>query len=486
MPIACRTDLVGPRLSGYCVLLLLGLMACGLARAGDTGAGFFITPDGYFITNCRTLEGANRMPLMIRDRAGSRFSAAVVATDTQHDLALLKVQGNFAAIPIARSDAVRTGDRVLAALARESAQGTATTRLARTTVSQLSGPQDSPHLFSLKISHGLVPQNQPLLAGGPLLTADGRVIGVIAYMQPKAAITDNTAYAIKSERLLALIAHHRAAWSQLQTVNATPARTYGQLAAGINRAVGLVIAGRPYNPAAKLILTAAPDGRAAPTKSNEPSTMSSEAPTTTEPAAPPTETELAATPAAKMFQTGYQALQRQDYPVALHWLNQAAEQGHATAQSALATMYLKGQGVERDAATAAVWLRKAALQGDMLAAESLGLLFREGVGVDHDDIEAAWWLQRAAKQGSPSAQVSLGMMYEEGRGVSRDDGEAFAWFKRAAERGDAQAQYRLGLHYLEGRGVSRDKQQAARWINSSASLGFAEARDHLRAGTLMP
>lgn len=478
MLVACRTDLARHKLSHCCILLLLVLMACGLARAGDTGAGFFITPDGYFITNCRTLEGANRMPLMIRDRSGSRFSAAVIATDTQHDLALLKVQGNFAAIPIARSDAVRTGDRVLAALARESAQGTATTRLARTTVSQLSGPQDSPHLFSLKISHGLVPQSQPLLAGGPLLTADGRVIGVIAYMQPKAAITDHTAYAIKSERLLALIAHHRAAWSQLQTVNATPSRTYGQLAAGINRAVGLVIAGKPYSPAARLILTTAPS-------SSEPSTMSSEAPTTTEPTAPPTETELAA-PAARMFQTGYQALQRQDYPVALHWLTQAAEQGHVTAQSALATMYLKGQGVERDAATAAVWLRKAALQGDMLAAESLGLLFREGVGVDHDDMEAAWWLQRAAKQGSPSAQVSLGMMYEEGRGVSRNDAEAFAWFKRAAERGDAQAQYRLGLHYLEGRGVSRDQQQAAHWINSSASLGFAEARDHLRAGTLMP
>lgn len=480
MPIACKPDLAGLRLSGCQVLLLLFLLACSLARAGDTGAGFFITPDGYFITNCRTLEGANRMPLMIRDRSGSRFSAAVVATDTQHDLALLKVQGHFAAIPIARSDAVRTGDRVLAALARESAQGTATTRLARTTVSQLSGPQDSPHLFSLKIAHGLVPQSQPLLAGGPLLTADGRVIGVIAYMQPKAAITDHTAYAIKSERLLALIAHHRAAWSQLQSVDATPSRTYGQLAAGINRAVGLVIAGKPYSPAAKMILTAAPSDNEAPD-------MRSEVPTTTEPAVPPPgETEVAATPAARMFHTGYQALQRQDYPVALHWLTQAAEQGHITAQSALATMYLKGQGVDRDAATAAIWLRKAALQGDMLAAESLGLLFREGVGVDHDDIEAAWWLQRAAKQGSPSAQVNLGLMYEEGRGVSRDDAEAFAWFKRAAERGDAQAQYRLGLHYLEGRGVSRDRQQAARWINSSASLGFAEARDHLRAGTLTP
>ena len=80
-------------------------------------------------------------------------------------------------------------------------------------------------------------------------------------------------------------------------------------------------------------------------------------------------------------------------------LRQAAEQGHAVAQSILGSLYLAGEGVAKDDREAAKWFRKAAEQGNAEAQFNLGIMYLTGEGVPEDDREAVKWLRLAAEQG---------------------------------------------------------------------------------------
>jgi len=80
---------------------------------------------------------------------------------------------------------------------------------------------------------------------------------------------------------------------------------------------------------------------------------------------------------------------------ASRYFRAAAEIGLPDAQYALAEMYLKGRGVEEDAATAARLLREAAVKGHAGSCELLGALYRAGRGVPRIDEEAEEWYRQA-------------------------------------------------------------------------------------------
>lgn len=67
-------------------------------------------------------------------------------------------------------------------------------------------------------------------------------------------------------------------------------------------------------------------------------------------------------------------LQQEQYALALHWLEQAAEQGYADAMHHLAGLYQAGAGVERCPNTALAWRSKAAALGHPIAREQLASL----------------------------------------------------------------------------------------------------------------
>src|SRR5262249_48143609 len=62
-------------------------------RGGEPaeGAGFFIAPDGYGITSSHVMERTSRAEITTDD--GTTYPARLVGTDTQSDLALIKVEG---------------------------------------------------------------------------------------------------------------------------------------------------------------------------------------------------------------------------------------------------------------------------------------------------------------------------------------------------------------------------------------------------------
>ena len=74
-----------------------------------TGSGFFITDDGYLISNYHVVKDAAKVRLLT---GAGLIDASVVKVDAANDLALLKAVGRFAPLPIAASRTVKLGGTV--------------------------------------------------------------------------------------------------------------------------------------------------------------------------------------------------------------------------------------------------------------------------------------------------------------------------------------------------------------------------------------
>jgi TPR repeat protein len=93
--------------------------------------------------------------------------------------------------------------------------------------------------------------------------------------------------------------------------------------------------------------------------------------------------------------------------VARRWSEAAAEQGIASAEVRLATIFHEGLGTPRDPQRAARHFRTAACQGHAGAQAMFGVAYDVGAGVPLDKVEAAHWLMRAAQQGHALADIYL-------------------------------------------------------------------------------
>ena len=165
----------------------------------------------------------------------------------------------------------------------------------------------------------------------------------------------------------------------------------------------------------------------------------------------------------------------QSYAEAARWLQRAADQEQAEAQSMLGAMYYFGEGVPQNHLEASRLFRRAAEQGNADARRWLGTLYYHGTGVPQSYLQAARWYRLAAHQGQVEAQWLLGGMYTAGVGVQQNHAEAARWYRRAAERGYGSAQWSLGVAYRYGNGVRASRVVAHAWLN------LAAAQNHDRA-----
>jgi TPR repeat protein len=113
-----------------------------------------------------------------------------------------------------------------------------------------------------------------------------------------------------------------------------------------------------------------------------------------------------------------------DYVRAAQCYIEAAQQDHGLAQSNLAALYERGQGVRRDETTALMWLTKSANLGNAAAQYRLGVhehvagRTRRGESGSEGRIEALKWVRLSATQGYREAEnacefVALSMTREE-------------------------------------------------------------------------
>jgi len=139
----------------------------------SSGSGFFISPDGYIVTNNHVVEGADDIKVVTKD--GTELTATVVGRDEGTDLAVIKVQGsNYPYVSFETAVKPRVGDWVVAVGNPFDLQGTATAGIVSAYNRDLGQNNDFADYIQID-----APINKGN-SGGPTFDIYGRVIGVNA------------------------------------------------------------------------------------------------------------------------------------------------------------------------------------------------------------------------------------------------------------------------------------------------------------------
>ncbi|CAM5494990.1 hypothetical protein SAVIM338S_03502 [Streptomyces avidinii] len=96
------------------------------ASGQGTGSGIVITADGEIVTNNHVVDGAAKIQVTMSD--GKKYSAKIVGTDPDKDLALIKLEGAGGLKPagLGDSDKLKVGDEVVAIGSPDRLTGTVT------------------------------------------------------------------------------------------------------------------------------------------------------------------------------------------------------------------------------------------------------------------------------------------------------------------------------------------------------------------------
>jgi serine protease Do len=135
------------------------------------GSGFFVTSDGYIMTNAHVVSGATKITVSFD--GGKELDATLVGADAPTDVAIIKVEGsNFHFLPLGNSDEIDIGEWVAAI-------GSPFQLEASLTVGIISakGRQDlqiTDFEDFIQTDAAINPGN----SGGPLLSLNGEVIGI--------------------------------------------------------------------------------------------------------------------------------------------------------------------------------------------------------------------------------------------------------------------------------------------------------------------
>jgi serine protease Do len=134
------------------------------------GSGFFISADGYAVTNNHVVDHAKSVEVTTDD--GTIYAAKVIGTDSKTDLALIKVDGknDFPYVKFA-ANSPRIGDWVVAVGNPFGLGGTVTAGIVSARGRDIgAGPYDDYIQIDAPINKGN--------SGGPAFNVDGDVIGV--------------------------------------------------------------------------------------------------------------------------------------------------------------------------------------------------------------------------------------------------------------------------------------------------------------------
>jgi len=212
----------------------------GTQSQSAEGSGFVYDSSGHVITNQHVVDGATSVRVTFWN--GQTYTAHVVGTDASTDLAVLKVDAPSSALyPLVLGDSskVQVGDNVVAIGSPFGLAETVTAGI----VSALHRQMTSPNNFSIDdsiqtdaaINHGN--------SGGPLLDAQGHVIGVNAQIESDSGGSDGVGFAIPSNTIKSIAS---------QLISSGKAQhAYLGVELGRNGAGARVVSVRSATPAAK-------------------------------------------------------------------------------------------------------------------------------------------------------------------------------------------------------------------------------------------
>ena len=169
-----------------------------------TGTGFFVTADGYFVTCFHVIVGSQQ--IVLRNLKGQTFPARLVLADRGNDLAVLKAEGSFKPLPVGASGAMRRGSAIVTMGFPNVRQQGIEPKVTDGIINSFSGANNDQRVF--QVSAPVQTGN----SGGPLVSMEGNVIGIVASKLDAAAVArqtgdipQNVNYAIKSQYLHELL-----------------------------------------------------------------------------------------------------------------------------------------------------------------------------------------------------------------------------------------------------------------------------------------
>lgn len=134
------------------------------------GSAFFISKDGYLLTNHHVVEDASKVTIRLNDRR--EIDATVVGSDERTDVALLKVKGSdFPELRTGNVDRLRVGEPVLAIGSPFGFDYSASAGIVSAKMRNMMGETSVPFI---QTDVALNPGN----SGGPLFNQNGEVVGV--------------------------------------------------------------------------------------------------------------------------------------------------------------------------------------------------------------------------------------------------------------------------------------------------------------------
>jgi len=184
------------------------------------GSGFFISADGFAVTNFHVVEKADNVEVTLDD--GRVFTAKVIGTDQRSDIALVKVDGagNLPFVKFADTSP-RIGDWVLAVGNPFGLGGTVTAGIVSARGRDIgAGPYDDFIQIDAAVNRGN--------SGGPTFDVEGEVIGVNTAIVSPTGGSVGIAFAIPAETVKAVVAQLRdkgkvtRGWIGVQIQEVTP------------------------------------------------------------------------------------------------------------------------------------------------------------------------------------------------------------------------------------------------------------------------
>lgn len=134
------------------------------------GSAFFISKDGYLVTNHHVIENASRISITLNDRR--ELDATLVGSDERTDVAVLKVNGtNFPELKVGNVDQLKVGEPILAIGSPFGFDYSASAGIVSAKSRNMSGETSVPFI---QTDAALNPGN----SGGPLFNQKGEVVGV--------------------------------------------------------------------------------------------------------------------------------------------------------------------------------------------------------------------------------------------------------------------------------------------------------------------
>ncbi len=177
----------------------------GKPAAYGSGTGFFVTSDGYIITNNHVIADASHIDVQVA--SGKSYVAEIVTRDPNNDVALLKIDAKATVpLPIGQASAIKKGADVF----------TLGYPLPDLEGNELKATFGKVNAFSgmygdirfLQIDVPIQPGN----SGGPLITDEGAVIGITTstmasreVIRAIQRVPQAVNYAVKSEYILPLL-----------------------------------------------------------------------------------------------------------------------------------------------------------------------------------------------------------------------------------------------------------------------------------------